>query len=62
MQYITKDIALQNFKTPYFLSVTGIFAGKKGSKFINLVALMHQHVESWDAKIYGQAKLCSGQS
>ncbi len=59
---LSKGIALQNFKTTYFLRVACIFAGKKGNKVINLVALMHQQVESWDIKIYGQAKLCSVQS
>ncbi len=42
---LTKSIALQNFKTPYFLRVAVIFAGKKGSKVINLAALIHQQVE-----------------
>ncbi len=37
--------ALQNFKTTYFLRATHIFAGKKGSKIVNLGALMCQLVE-----------------
>ncbi len=40
-----KSIALQNFKTTYFLRATHIFAGKQGSKVINLGALMRQHIE-----------------
>ena len=60
--YNANSIALQNFKTTYFLWGTHIFAGKKGSKVINLVARIHQQVEWWGVKIYGKAKLCSGQS
>ncbi len=50
---LSKGIALQILKTTYFLRVARIFAGKKGNKVINLLALMHQQVESWDIKIYG---------
>ncbi len=40
-----KGIALQNFKTTYFLRATHILTGKKGSKIINLGALMRQQLE-----------------
>ncbi len=48
---LTKGIALQNFKATYFSWVTQIFEGKKGSKDINQVALMHQQVEWWGVQI-----------